>query len=167
MRFFHHRLFSVRGLLSFCLLAALCLLFTAHPALAATTAPAATISMAWIGGLLLSIASVIVPGLVAWFGAQLSKRTTNTALLTDAQQALTDAGRIALDILSSVESHNLTLTVKNAAVATGINTVISRIQAAAPLLGYSDATITSLVSGEVAKALIVPTSTAVPPAAAA
>lgn len=153
----------MRSFLRFSILIAACVLFPARLVFAATTATASSsVNMAWIGGLLLSIASVVVPALVTWFGALLSKRTINTALMTDLQHALADAGRIALDILSSVESHNLTVSVKNAAVATGINSVLTRIQAAAPLLGYSDATITALVSGEVAKALIVPTSTAAP-----
>ncbi len=127
-----------------------------------------TIDLAWAWTVISAVA-VSVGGLLGKFAlAELQKHTiiaANSALMNDFSKLVALAGQFALDELSSVESHNMTVEVKSAAVANGINSAGSKLQAAAEALGYSPAVIASAVSGEVAKAMMPTATVAAAPAA--
>jgi hypothetical protein len=120
-----------------------------------------TIDLAWAW-------TVITPVIAGVFGvlgkAALNviqahaKIAANSALMNDFSKLVALAGQFALDELSSVASHNMTVEVKSAAVANAINSAGAKLKATADALGYTPDAIASAVSGEVAKAMM-PTAT--------
>ena len=119
------------------------------------------VDLAWAWTVITAVAGSVFGVLQNQAKAELVKHTNiaaNSALLNDFSKLISLAGQFALDELSSVASHNMTVAVKSAAVANGINSAGTKLKAAADALGYTPDVLASAVSGEVAKAMM-PTAT--------
>jgi len=125
-----------------------------------------TIDLAWAWTVISAVAMSVGGILGKKALAELQAHTSiakNAALMNDFSKLVALAGQAALDELSNVEAHNMTVTVKNTAVDNGIKTAGMQLQAAATALGYTPAVIAQAVSGEVAKAMMPTATVAVAP----
>jgi hypothetical protein len=125
-----------------------------------------SVDLAWLWSFITTIAAAVLGVLMNKANAELAAHTglaANSALLNNFTKLVGVAGQAALDELSSIASHNMTVEVKSTAVANGIKTAGDRLQTAADALGYTPAVVASVVSGEVAKAMM-PTATVAPAA---
>jgi hypothetical protein len=105
---------------------------------------------------LLAVASAVITALVPILTVLATRAlhiTANSALSKDLDNAIMAASRLALDELSSVAAHNVTVSIKSAAVQKAVEYVQTVAPAALKALGVTPDSIAAMISGEVSKVL--------------
>lgn len=143
----------VRGMLGAALAFGLVLALP-HLALAATVGT--TVDLSPLVQAVVSVAALTitgaVPTLLVWLNRHL-KLSADSLAAQRVASAVQAVAQMAISELSSVGAHNVTLDVKNAAIASAITKLSPGAQTAIATLGYTPETIAARVDGEIAKTL--------------
>jgi hypothetical protein len=115
---------------------------------------------------LLAVASAVITAVVpilAVYATRALHLTAGSALSNDLDNAIMAASRLALDELSSIAAHNVTVPIKSAAVQKAVEYVQNVAPAALKALGVTPESIAAMISGEVSKVLNINTAPASAP----